>query len=301
MTPSERAQLALDGLSVGDAFGQCFFNPFHHLPTGGKVSANLPSPPWRHTDDTEMAACIVHQLNARGRIDQDELAMLFALRFMADPDRGYGGNVRRILTDIYCGEPWRDAVRRAFDGAGSMGNGSAMRVGPLGAFFADDLPALVDNARHSAEVTHAHPEAIAGAIAVAAAAAFAWNHRGQHSPRLVREFIDFIIEQTPPGQTRTGIEAAAELPRSTDLDEAVRRLGNGSHITCPDTVPLCIWLAARCLSDYIKAMWTTAAALGDIDTNCAIVGGIVSLSDDSPIPDDWLRARGPLPKAQPPR
>ncbi len=50
-----------------------------------------------------------------------------------------------------------------------------MRVAPLGAYFADDLPCLVTEARASAEITHAHPEGQAGAIAVAVAAAWAWH------------------------------------------------------------------------------------------------------------------------------
>jgi hypothetical protein len=52
-----------------------------------------------------------------------------------------------------------------------MGNGGAMRAAPVGAFFADDLAALVEHADRSAAVTHAHAEGRAGAVAVAAAAA----------------------------------------------------------------------------------------------------------------------------------
>lgn len=48
-----------------------------------------------------------------------------------------------------------------------------MRVAPVGAFFADDMDLVVSQARASAEVTHAHNEAIVGAIAVAVAAAWA--------------------------------------------------------------------------------------------------------------------------------
>jgi len=65
----------------------------------------------------------------------------------------------------------------------SFGNGASMRVAPLGAFFADQPPALVcDEARLSAEITHAHPERIAGAIAVAVAAALAWQRRETSVP-----------------------------------------------------------------------------------------------------------------------
>jgi ADP-ribosylglycohydrolase len=62
-------------------------------------------------------------------------------------------------------------TRRQFDGMGSWGNGAAMRVAPLGAWFAEDLDTVVAEAIRSAQVTHAHPEAAAGAVAVAVAAA----------------------------------------------------------------------------------------------------------------------------------
>lgn len=42
-------------------------------------------------------------------------------------------------------------------------------------------------------------------------------------------------------------------------------------------------------------MWTTVSGLGDRDTTCAIVGGILALrSGAGPIPRDWLAAREPL-------
>lgn len=42
-----------------------------------------------------------------------------------------------------------------------------MRVAPLGAYFADDLDTVVKQSRLSAEVTHAHPEGIAGGVVAA--------------------------------------------------------------------------------------------------------------------------------------
>ncbi len=41
-------------------------------------------------------------------------------------------------------------------------------------------------------------------------------------------------------------------------------------------------------------MWTTVSGLGDRDTTCAIVGGIVALHDQAVIPEEWLQAREPL-------
>ncbi len=61
-----------------------------------------------------------------------------------------------------------------------------------------------------------------------------------------------------------------------------------------DTVPFTMWCAARHLHDYEQAMWTTVSGLGDRDTTCAIIGGIVALSPLATIPATWQAAREPL-------
>jgi len=286
-----RAHLSLDGLSTGDAFGQCFFSHEQFVTPERIARDDIPPRPWVCTDDTEMAKAIIEVLARHGRIEQDELAKVFAERYMAAPHRGYGGGAKALLTAIYAGRPWREAASALFQG-GSMGNGAAMRIAPLGAYFADDVPLMIEEARRSAAVTHAHPEGINGAIAVAAAAAFAANHAGQHTPLVVGEFMEFVLAHTPAGQTRHGIRQAMDMPRTRHVREAVGVLGNGSRTMCPDTVPFCIWMAARHFDDYRVAVWTTAACGGDIDTTCAIVGGIVALSSGSPVPATWLEARG---------
>ena len=135
----ERALLSLEGLSVGDAFGGKFFTP------PGRDRA-VPPPVWRYSDDTEMALAVVEVLGRHGGIDRDELALSFARRYQADPYRGYGLSVRRVLEGIAGGEPWHASARSIYGGSGSMGNGGAMRVAPLGAYFADDLDEVVGQA-----------------------------------------------------------------------------------------------------------------------------------------------------------
>ncbi len=162
-------RLSLDGLSVGDAFGQRFFYP----PSVETLIAEraFPQPPWPYTDDTEMALAIVEVLARCGRIDQDDLATTFARRYRDNPNRGYGGTAHGILESLGAGASWQAAAGEVFGGMGSMGNGGAMRVSPLGAYWADDFGTVVDEARASAQVTHAHGDGQAGAIAVAIAAA----------------------------------------------------------------------------------------------------------------------------------
>ena len=296
--PLARARRSLDGLSVGDAYGEQFFSG--RPASGLSDDAGDPAGPWRWTDDTEQAVCLVECLAEHGKVVQDDLAMRFAKRHMLDPERGYGATVRKLLVNIYAGEPWAEAARRPFDGTGSMGNGSAMRVAPLGAYFADQpLDRVADEAARSAAVTHAHPEGKAGAVAVALAAAFAAGYGGRDArgnpAKRNREIFDLLLSRTPAGPTRDGLERAANLPRSFAVGHAAQELGNGSRVTCPDTVPLCLWLAARHFDDYEAALRETVKAEGDVDTTAAIVGGIVALSDPRPLPPKWLANRGTLP------
>ena len=184
-----------------------------------------------------MAQAIVEVLDRHGGIDRAELAGLFAGRYQADPYRGYGLSVRRVLDRIAEGIPWEVASREVFGGTGSMGNGGAMRVAPLGAYFADDLDDVVEHAGASAEVTHAHPEGRAGAIATAVAAAWAWHARTRPRPRPGREMIAVVLDRTPEGETRAGLKKSLSLGPDCSVVEAVGVLATGAgslrRIPCP--------------------------------------------------------------------
>jgi ADP-ribosylglycohydrolase len=61
-------------------------------------------------------------------------------------------------------------------------------------------------------------------------------------------------------------------------------------------VPFVLWCAAQSLDDYEEALWLTVAGLGDRDTTCAMVGGIVSCyTGVDAIPAAWRASREPLP------
>lgn len=294
--PMERAVLSLEGLSLGDAFGERFFAP------AGIVrrwieARRLPDRPWRFTDDTAMAISILETLAEHGGIDPDFLAARFAERFVMEPRRGYGGGAIRLLCRLAEGADWRQAAGDLFGGEGSMGNGSAMRVGPIGAYFADDLDRVVVEARLSAAVTHAHPEGVSGAVAVAVATARTWQLRGLDPGDAGRQLMTTVLDLTPPGPTREGLVRAAELPVECSATQAADALGNGSRVCCPDTVPFCIWCAARHVNSFEDALWTTVSALGDRDTTCAIVGAIVAMrAGRENLPPQWLECREPLPE-----
>jgi ADP-ribosylglycohydrolase len=287
----ERMILSLDGLGLGDALGEML--AYRSESAADRLRENnLPAGPWFHTDDTEMAISIAAVLKSHGHIHQDALARRFAHRFERDPDRGYGRMTRIQMHQILEGANWRDTSANAFGGQGSMGNGGAMRVAPLGVYFADDLDRCASEARASSTVTHTHPEGIAGTVAVAIAAAMAWQLRELRDATRSQRFFEAVLKFTPESKTRRGILLASQTPPEIAVEDVARALGNGSLVTAPDTVPFCVWVAAHHPHDFVNALAQTIRVGGDCDTNAAIVGGIVALSAGrEAISGEWLKAR----------
>lgn len=294
----ERARLALDGLSVGDALGQSIFRSEGSAAeiVGKRV---VPPSTWRWSDDTLMAHGLLDELATRGQVDRDALALRFARDFVANQDRGYGNVAYVLLTRINEGAPWRDVVSTPFRGTGSMGNGAAMRIAPLGGWFADDDVEAVRQAIASAEVTHAHPEGVAGGVAIAVAAVFAWRARVDPSSVNPADALAFVAQRTPEGETKRRIIESAKLLRESPA-KVSEILGDGRDVTAPDTVPFALWCAMTSLGRYEESLWRALDGLlypyADRDTVCAIVGGVGALaSGGSGIPEAWLKARESLP------
>lgn len=252
MATSRLAAESLLGLSVGDALGARFegsdFDP-------NRLERILEPPgtaPW--TDDTQMALSLVEVLVSSGTVDQDALAGAFGRRY--EPWRGYGSGMHRLLPQLHEGKNWRELKDQLFPG-GSYGNGSAMRVAPLGAY-------LHDRPIDAPDATELFPAA--------------------------RAPLDLSLRVT------RGIDAASRLSPDADLSEAVARLGNGAKVTCFDTVPLALWIAFRHLDDFESAIRHAVAAGGDTDTLAAIVGGIVAARVGAEaIPARWREAVETLP------
>jgi len=291
MNHSNRLDLAkrsLFGLSMGDAFGETFFGP-EAIISDRIQQQQLQEGDWLFTDDTVMGIGVYNILSKNGSIDQDLLAKEFADNYLLDDYRGYGGTAHAILKAIGAGEHWSDVSRAVFDGMGSMGNGAAMRSGPIGAYFYDDIDKVIEQAKLAATVTHAHEEAIAGAIAVALAACFC-VHGALKGSASAAQFFEFVVMHTPESDIKYKLKKAATLPANYDIRTIVSILGNGTKLTAQDTVPFALWCAACHLFDFSAAIWTAVSGLGDRDTIAAIVGSIVALSaTDDTIPQQWIR------------
>jgi diguanylate cyclase (GGDEF)-like protein len=279
------ALLSLEGLSVGDAFGASLTDPHaaEAIPCG-----RLPEAPWRWTADTHMALSIVDELQERNHIDQDALARRFAWRYSSDPQRGYQASTRSVLEQIAHGEYFRSAVKE-LDNLASGGAAICARSLPLGAFFTGDPFRAAREARLAAAVTHAHPDSISGAIAVAVAAALA----GLPDHPSGEEWLQTIAGFIPDGEVRNGIRQAAQIPAGR-INEAAYRLGIGQRYCAADTIPFTLWCAAQSLHNFEAGLWLAVSKPGNRATICAITGGIAAISAGC-VPEDWIKLREPLP------
>lgn len=264
------------GTAVGDALGEQLYL------RENAETRRLPPGPWHWTDDTEMACSVFHVLDTHGHIDPDALAESFVTHY--DVDRNYGAGVDAMMRHVARGANLRELAAQTFGGTGSWGNGAAMRIAPLGAWFTDDPAEAARQAEVAARVTHTHPEGVAGAIATAVAAAVDPAH-----------LFDEVLRHTPPGLVHDGISTAATMRDAAPADAAAT-LGTGRQLSAPDTVPLALWVVARHPDDYEEAIWTVAPLAEDVDTLCAIVGGILAARlGEEAIPLTWRQATEPLP------
>jgi len=188
----------------------------------------------RFTDDTVLTAAMAWAL-LEDRPYQVALRD-FGRRY---PRAGYGGSFYRWL---FADDP------RPY---GSWGNGSAMRVSPIGWAF-DSIEKVLEEARKTAVVTHDHPEGIKGAQATALAVFLARAHcdRG-----LIRRNI----------QARFGYD----LERTLDAIRPDYRF----DVSCQRSVPeaLIAFLESVSFEDAIR----NAISLGgDSDTLACIAGGV---------------------------
>lgn len=188
----------------------------------------------KFTDDTVLTIAVADCLMNNG--NYTEYIKNYARKYTG---RGYGGRFRQWISSDSM-EPYN-----------SWGNGSAMRVSAVG-FAYNDLEAVMNEAKRSAEVTHNHSEGIKGAQATAVA-----------------------IFMARKGQSKEQIKAAIAQSFGYDLNRTVDQI-RPTYIfneSCQGTVPEAI-IAFLESTDFEDAIRNAVSLGGDTDTLTCITGGI---------------------------
>lgn len=187
-----------------------------------------------YTDDSVLTIAVAEAI-LEGK-DYEETIRRYGLAY---PGRGYGGMFKR----------WLHSDRPS--PYGSFGNGSAMRVSPVGFAF-DSLEEVLREAEKTAVCTHNHPEGVKGAQAVALAVFLA---RKGGSKKEIKDEISRSF--------------GYNLNRSLDK---IRPAYNFDE-TCQRTVPEAI-IAFLESTDFVDAIRNAVSLGGDSDTLACITGGI---------------------------
>ena len=188
----------------------------------------------RFTDDTVLAIAVADAI-IRNRPYQDSLREI-GRRY---PDAGYGGY---FYSWLFSAKP------RPYN---SWGNGSAMRVSPVGFAF-DSADEVLAQAKKSAEITHNHPEGIKGAQA--AALAVFLSRKGKSKKEIRRE-----------------IKSRFKYDLCRTVEDI--RPGYFFDVSCAGTVPEAI-IAFLDSSSYEDAIRNAISLGGDADTLACITGAI---------------------------
>ncbi len=239
-----------------------------------------------YTDDTEMmigiAESIVKYKGFNGKDMADKFVNLY------NPERGYGGGTVRALSLIKEGIDWNFAGERVF-GGGSFGNGSSMRIAPIGAFYYDDPNKLREVAYDSSRVTHAHPLGKEGAALQAFAVANAINldpSEELNKQSFVSDLIRFVADE---GEIyRTKLQYIKEfLEGVPHKAEVINKLGHDS--SAPNSVPTAIYAFISHSHDFEDSVAYAVSLGGDTDTIGAMTGAISgAYHGKRGIPKRWL-------------
>ena len=155
------------GAIIGDCIGSVF--EFHNFKS---TDFHLFGKKTTFSDDSVLTLATMDSI--LNHVDYTKVYQTFGRNYT---NRGYGGN---FLYWIYMDEP---------EPYLSFGNGSAMRVSPVGWAY-DNIDDVMKQAKRSAEVSHNHPEGIKGAQATASAIFLARTGKGKAE---IKEFIEVMF------------------------------------------------------------------------------------------------------------
>ena len=283
----DRAIGALLGCAVGDALGELAFT---HASRARLQAAAERAQRLVYTDDTAMAIVIADALVEDGLINAQALGDRFARAFQLEPWRGYGPGPPRIFQTVAeTGRAYEQVARELYGGEGSLGNGAAMRAGPLGVAYRDSdrLAGACDTA---SAVTHAHPvgrdAALLVARAVGQAVEAALQDRSIRPHAMAQDLTDGCRSEEMRHKMQAVTDYLGEGAEPDAVADAV-----GRSVSAPESVPFAVYAFLAAPDDFRACLEIAMFHGGDRDTLAAMAGSMSgAYLGERAIPDPW-RAR----------
>ena len=225
----------------------------------------------RWTDDTHMMIGVAESLIENKGFDGSHMAQTFIRNYEREPWRGYAYGPPQVFKWIRSGVAWNEAAKRLFGGAGSYGNGAAMRVAPVGILYHNDPEQLRSVAYGQSQITHVHELGKEGAALQAYAVALAVN-ADPSSELEISAFLGDLKDFTRNELYRRKLEAVDKLLSEKDRRRVARELGNG--IEAQNSVPAAIYCFLRNPKSFEESLLYAISLGGDTDTIGAMTGAI---------------------------
>jgi len=222
----------------------------------------------RYTDDTHMMIGVAESLIENRGFNGKHMIKTFIKNYEAEPWRGYGPGPPRIFRLIKQGESWDKASEKLYSG-GSFGNGSAMRIAPIGCFYYDNPTLLREIAYKSSRLTHSHPLGMEGAALQAYAIALGMRSKGLLDKNAFLGDLESFVKADVYKRKIKKIRALLSV--KADRTAVIKELGNG--IAAFNSVPTAIY-SFLANSSFEEAVVYAVSLGGDTDTIGAMTGAI---------------------------
>ncbi len=234
-------------------------------------------PRGQYTDDTQLTLAIVKSLLTCGRVDPADIAAEFVKLWETNEIVGAGPVAHRAVRRLMEGASWEDAA--AADDLPL--NGAAMRIAPVGLWHCDRPHRLVRDVELASLVTHRHPLAVDGAIAIATAVARAATSGEIETASFLDAVRRSVADRSPEFADRVvQLQGWLALAETAALQAIVadggraKERGFGIPATVEPTVLASLYVFLKSPDDYRATVDRALRVGGDVDTVAAIAGAI---------------------------
>jgi ADP-ribosylglycohydrolase len=288
----DKFQGCLMGVAIGDCLGHPFegklrtkiysyFDDFEEFIQKNKSFFRT------YTDDTQLTLHLAEALIKGNGFNLDYIIREF-IKWLDDPPIGPGYGCVSSIRKLKYGVEWEQAA------SNSGGNGTTMRIAPIGLLYCKDPKALKTAAIKSSIITHSHPAASAGAVVIARAIAYLIE-KNPDAGFSVEEFFNVITSSINNSQEeiwKEFIEILSKLKSNLDIpiESGLIKFSQAGvkspyfieeylgqafvHPYTISTVACAIFIFLKKLPSFKECIFELATAGGDSDTVGAIGGSL---------------------------